>query len=67
MKQVSELKDIKIKQPVRKVWRFKSNNTLLVSIPKELGIKEGDLLLWKVVDGQIIVRKVEEGDLEEDS
>jgi len=64
MKQVSELKDVRIKQPVRKVWRFKSNNTLLVSIPKELGIKEGDLLLWKVVNGQIVIRKVEDDNSE---
>ena len=57
----SELKSVRIKQPIRKVWRFKSNNTLLVSIPRELGIKEGDLLLWSVENGQIVIKKVEGG------
>jgi len=49
-----------IKYPVRKVWRG-SAGTLFVSVPPELGVQEGDLLRFKIVDGQIVIEKLEEG------
>ncbi len=47
-----------IKQPIRKVWRF-TNGSLLVSLPKELGIREGDFVVFKIIDGQIVLEKLE--------
>ena len=39
----------KIKKIIQKVWKNKSNNQKLITIPKDSGIKEGDYVEIKKV------------------
>jgi len=50
-----------IKQPVRKVFEQGKAGSLYVTLPRELGLKAGDLVLFKVENGQIVLEKIEEG------
>ena len=41
---------VKNKQIIRKVWKNVKNNQLLITIPKEQGIKDGDYVVVKKVN-----------------
>jgi len=53
---------MKIKQPIRKVWELKGKDavSLAMTIPRELGFKPGDHVVFKVTeDGKITISKIE--------
>jgi hypothetical protein len=41
---------VKNQQIIRKVWKNVKNNQLLITIPKEQGIKDGDYVVVKKVN-----------------
>lgn len=44
--------------PVRKVWK-NPFGSLLLTIPKNMGIKEGDIVLFKKEGERIILEKIQ--------
>lgn len=59
MKLVSKMNRVSIKQPIRKIWKF-SNGSLLVSIPKELGLREGDFVRFRILGDKIFIERLDE-------
>jgi len=51
-----------IRQPIRKAWQNDPNGSVFITLPKELSIRDGDYVEFKVVDEKIVLEKMEVSD-----